>query len=283
MAFGSKTSALRVLIAAASLASLAVAQQDLRLEVRHGHLLGGRTGTLLLNEKGVSYRENATEKEKKKGDQPHAWDWAYDDIQQLELSPQKVRILTYKDTWWKAGADRGYEFDIVAGQQVRHVYDYLRTKLDQRFVADLADASVKPLWEIRVKHLKRFGGTQGLLTVGNDQLVFLADEKNASRTWRFEDIANISTSGPFELSVVTYERALAHYGNLKQFNFQLKEPLDEARYDELWRRLNESKGLQLQITSQDHPRDEKSARHFDAGGSTANPGRERAELHGHND
>ena len=92
-----------------------------------------------------------------------------------------------------------------------------------------------------MKHLKRFGGTQGLLTVGKDQIVFTADHKEASRTWRFSDIENISTSGPFQLTIVTYERALAHYGNAKQFNFQLKNRIDEARYNELWRRLNESK------------------------------------------
>ncbi|HWR49524.1 MAG TPA: hypothetical protein VN428_00345, partial [Bryobacteraceae bacterium] len=221
-------------------------------------------------------------RQKKKGEQPHAWDWNYGDIQQLEISPQRVRILTYKDIWWKAGVDREYEFDIVTGQQVRRAYDFLRPKLDQRFVASLADASVKPLWEVRVKHLKRFGGTQGLLTVGNDQMVFLADERNASRTWRFSDIANISTSGPFELSVVTYERALAHYGNLKQFNFQLKEPLDEARYNELWRRLNESKGLELLITSKENQNNEENVRHSDGFRSATDGGREQEDLHRHN-
>ncbi len=282
MAFGSQTSALRILIAALSMAALAAAQQDLRLEVRHGHLKGHQTGTLLVKPDGLSYRENATEKQKKKGDRPHAWDWSYGNIQQLELSPQKVRILTYKDVWWKAGTDRGYEFDILPGQQVRQVYDYLRTKLDQRFVASLSDASVKPLWEVRVKQLKRFGGTQGLLTVGNDELVFTADGKETSRTWRFKDIENISTSGPFELTVVTYERALAHYGNLKQFNFQLKEPLDEARYNELWRRLNESKGLQLFITSKEKQRDEESVRSSDGLRSAHERGGEQADVHGRN-
>lgn len=266
-------------MAALWLAPLAVAQTDLRLEVRHDHFLGEQRGTVLINDQGLSYRENATEKQKKKGDRPHAWDWSYGDIQQLEISPQKVRILTYKDTWWKAGADREYEFDLQPGQQLRQAYDFLRARLDQRFVAAVADASVQPLWEMRVKHLKRFGGTPGLLAVGKDRVVFVADEKGASRTWRFSDIENISTSGPFQLSVVTYERALAHYGNLKQFNFQLKEPLDEARYNELWRRLNEAKGLQLLITSKEKQNDEKTVRHSDGIGSTADRGGEEGDLH----
>jgi hypothetical protein len=42
---------------------------------------------------------------------------------------------------------------------------------------------------------------------------------------------------------VTFERARTHYGNRKGFNFQLKQPLAEERYTQLWRRLNAEKGL----------------------------------------
>jgi hypothetical protein len=62
--------------------------------------------------------------------------------------------------------------------------------------------------------------------------------KGASRAWRYGDIDNIGTSGPFELTLTTFERALEHFGNRKDFNFQLKEPLDERKYDGLWRRLH---------------------------------------------
>jgi hypothetical protein len=228
-----------------SLAPLARAEADLRLEVRHDHLWGDRTGTLLINGQGLSYRESATEKQKKGGDRPHAWDWNYDDIQQLEISNQAVRILTYNDNRWRLGADRQHEFELRAGEQLRPAYDFLRTKLDQRFVASLADASVEALWELRVKRQKRFGGTHGLLAAGHDRLVFTAGEKGASRTWRFSDIDNISTSGPFQLSITTFERARAQYGSRKTFNFQLKQPITETQYNSLWRRLNQSKSLQI--------------------------------------
>jgi hypothetical protein len=32
---------------------------------------------------------------------------------------------------------------------------------------------------------------------------------------------------------------------MKGFNFQLKQPLDEKRFEMLWRRLNQEKGLQF--------------------------------------
>ena len=50
---------------------------------------------------------------------------------------------------------------------------------------------------------------------------------------------------PFQLTITTFERAKTHYGDLKGFNFQLKRPLDEGRYNELWLSLNRSKGLKI--------------------------------------
>ena len=46
-----------------------------------------------------------------------------------------------------------------------------------------------------------------------------------SRAWRYEDVENIGSSGPFQLSIQTLE---------KGFQFQLKQPITEARYNELW-------------------------------------------------
>lgn len=114
----------------------------------------------------------------------------------------------------------------------------LKDRLDQRFIAELADAGVRPMWEIPVKHLGRISESQGLLIVGETRIVYQTARKDDARTWRYEDISNISTSGPFNLTLTTFERAKSHYGNRKDFNFQLKEPLDQRKYDELWRRLN---------------------------------------------
>ena len=117
-------------------------------------------------------------------------------------------------------------------------YPLLKDRLDQRFVSALADADVRPLWEVPVKRLGTIRGSEGLLVVGDERIVYKTDQKADSRTWRYRDIDNISTSGPFSMTVTTFERAKAHYGNRKDFNFQLKSPLDEAKYNDLWRRLN---------------------------------------------
>jgi hypothetical protein len=76
----------------------------------------------------------------------------------------------------------------------------------------------------------------------NDGL-FFADHK--SRTWRTKDIDMVSRSGPFDLTITTFELDGSNYAGHKDFHFALKRPLAEAEYDSLWRGVNQSKGLQI--------------------------------------
>lgn len=91
----------------------------------------------------------------------------------------------------------------------------------------------------------RTGGAEGVLRASAGALVFDTARKGRSRTWRYTDIDGVSTSGPFDLTVTTFERSRADYGDRKNFRFQLKQPLGEARYNELWRRIQQGKGLKF--------------------------------------
>lgn len=215
------------------------AQQSFQYQVRHRH----SPGALTINETGVSFVE--TYKPGKAPKHPHNWQWSYQDIQQLTIAPESVTVLTYQDNKWKLGGDRKYEFDLASGKTFEEACDFLKTRLDQRFVAAMGASPAVVLWEMPVKHALRFGGDEGVLRVGAGEIIYQSAKKNASRTWRYQDIDNISTSGPFQLTITTFERARAHYGNRKEFNFVLKQRLEEARYDDLWLRLNGSKGLQI--------------------------------------
>jgi len=220
------------------LVSMAAGAEELRYRVRHDHLFKDGHGLLVIDERGVSYRE---ETKKKK---PHAGGWDYVDIQQLIVAPDKVVVLTYQDRpWWVAGIDREFEFKLEPGQDLKPVYRMLKDKLDQRFVAELSDPAVEPVWEIPVKLTGFPQGSEGVLKVGRDRVVYETAKKRESRTWRDGDIENISTSGRFELTIVTYEREIGEYGRRRGFQFQLKQPLDERRYQELWRRLSREKDL----------------------------------------
>lgn len=234
------------------LASQLLAQPALHYEVWRGHsriytmppsfTKIGDTGTLTIDETGVSFQNN------RQGKPPqHAvvWRWKYADIQQLTISPRSLTVLTYQDNPWKFGADRQYRFDIISGAGFENAYQLLKNRLDQRFVSAIADSPATVLWETSVKHLVGWGGDQGVLQVGADRITYKSENTKASRTWRYEDIDNITSSGPFELTLVTFQRDKADYGSRKQFTFRLKQRLEESRYNDLWLRLNESKGLKV--------------------------------------
>jgi hypothetical protein len=207
---------------------------------RHEHAKGFCQGSVTITPERVSYKQFVPEQQARIKDaskQLHNFEWKMQDIQQLEVSPGSLRVLAYDERMSRMGTDREQTF---TGDFARA---YLRMKdvLDQRMVVRLADEQVQPLWSMPVKQLGRIKGTEGELIFGVDRIVYKTAAKDTSRTWRYSDIDNISTSGPFQLTITTFERAKAHPGNLKGFSFQLKQPLEEARYNDLSRRLKHNK------------------------------------------
>lgn len=227
MAFRSEAGIGAAVVLALGLASAGWGMEPLQYEARHDHLRKGGEGRLTVSAEGIAFEEQ---------EKPaHAWRWGWDDIQQLTVEPRRMTVLTYQDNRWRLGADREYRFEL-AGGDFGEAHEVLKGRLDQRLVAAMTDEG-EALWRLPAKHLLRFGGEHGALEARAEGLVFEARGKGESRTWRWRDIENVSRTGPFQLTVTTYERARGHYGNLKGFNFQLKQELDESRYDELWRRV----------------------------------------------
>jgi len=216
------------------------AQQEFRYEAWHGHSRpphikkAGEMGVLTISESGISFQAKA-----------HGWSWAYQDIRQLKIAPGWISVVTYEGEKWKLGADREYRFELPFTKMYTDAYPFLKSHLDQRFVAAIAERIADPLWEIPAKHLLRLGGDEGVLQIGPKGMAYLSSKIGESRAWRYLDIENVSSSGPFQLTITTYERATTHYGDLKGFNFELKQALGEDRYNDLWLRLNRSKGLKI--------------------------------------
>lgn len=227
-----------LLMSSALLAQSSFQYQARRQQSRPPHIKAGAIGTLTIDNLGISFQE-------KNGKRSHERHWVYQDVKQLKIAPKSLSVLTYKDNRWKFGAGRQYNFNLISGETFEDAYNVLKSRLDQRFVAEIADGRVQVLWEIPAKHLRRFGGDEGLLQIGPDQIVYNSAKGDQTRSWRYEDIDNINSSGPFELTITTFERAILDYGSRKQFSFELKQPLDETRYNDLWLRLNQSKGLKV--------------------------------------
>ena len=212
MAFGKTTSCL---ILAATLASAT------QFTVRHKHLNGGCAGAMTVDETGVRFT----------GAKKHAWSWKYEDIQQLRLAPESIHILTYKDSKLRLGEDRAYNF--TGKIPAEDLYALLKDRMDQRFVAAVGQALRLPTWSVPAKHLKPIAGSEGILFFTAGAIVYSTPTKTESRTWRYSDIENIASSGPFRLTITTLE---------KPFNFQLKQPITEARYNDLWLQIEKRNG-----------------------------------------
>ena len=210
MAFTSKK-ATRLMLAAVLSAAVAL-PAEIRFEARYKK----RPGTMSVDEQGISFQ----------GAKKDSWRWSYPDIDELKLGEHSIRVT--------AGCTYEIRGDIPAA-----LYTLWKDRLDQRFVAELADRAVQPDWRIGVKHRIRRMSADGVLEFGRDRIVFASGRPDDSRTWRISDIENISSSGPFELTIVTFERARFDYGDRKQFNFRLKEALSEARYNDLWLTINQ--------------------------------------------
>lgn len=207
---------------------------------RHAHWRRGCAGILRFDDSGVGFEQKGGDKT------PHRFHWNWQDIQQLELSDGKlVRVVSYHDRVALAGQDQPFTFLLDGRVDLTPVYRELREKLDQRLVARLADAAGAPLWTLAVKRLGAVRGSEGTLLVLAEGIVYKTETPWQSRTWRDSDIDNISTSGPFELSVTTLERNGV-------FHFQLKQTLHRERYEALWHRLNRPKGLALISTTKEN-------------------------------
>lgn len=220
--------------------------QPLAFRVRHEHLRGGVTGTLRIDADSVSFQEEGKKSK-------HSREWRYEDIQQLSLSPGKLRILTYEDQKWQLGRDRDYVFDQLPQDVVEQTHLLFEGKLGRRFVAEIADSEAQSLWQVGVKLQHGLGGSQGVLLIGDDWIMYRSTAAGESRSWRIRDIDTISTAGPFDLTITTLERSGWRHAGPTEFRFQFKEELSESRYNDLWRRIYQTKAApSLEKSQPDH-------------------------------
>jgi hypothetical protein len=227
MAFRIET-ATRGLIAFALIAG-GVAAQPVTIAVRHKHLHGSASGTLTFTEAGLRFDEPGKH-------ESHSRSWDYKDIQQMDLSLTEIRVRTYEDVRWQLGRDLAYTFDRIAAGETAKLFPFLNSRLDQRFIARLPEAAAAPFWQASAKLLHRTRGVNGELKFGTDRIVFEGAGEHASRTWRYTDVQNLSSSGPFDLSLSSLDG---------ETRFQLKQALPEDRYNDLWHRIMEANGLKV--------------------------------------
>jgi hypothetical protein len=201
------------------IAAFTVTASATELTVGHAHLRRNRPGVLTVDADGIRYVESVKKK-------PHTFRWAWDSIQKVALSSERIEITGYRDRKWLAGMD---ERETFSGTGLEVLYSTLRQHLPRRLVPELARTDFEVQASFPAKKQDGFGGSEGVLLLGRDRLVFRSDARRGSHTWILEEVDNISSSDPLQLTVSSLGA---------EYRLQLKKPLPETVYNELWRRLN---------------------------------------------
>ena len=204
--------------------------EDMRFPVQHQRLLKNHTGELIIGETGIEFRAE---------DKKNARTWKYMDIQQLGLlSPKELTILTYQDSKWKLGKDLFYRFKITKGTMTPALWTQMQAKLNRPVVSALIPPDIVPKFTIPVKHLRGFSGTQGMLEIGAEYIIYKTAVPKDSRIWRYRDISSVGTTGPYQMRLTSMDRAENESGGERNFVFSLKEQLSPEVYDFIWWKIN---------------------------------------------
>lgn len=202
--------------------------QEFKYKVQQDRLIGHRDGELIISDKGVEYRATKREKESRS--------WAYADIKLLEiLSPTSLRVWTYKDSKLRLGKDQSLTFKIIEGQMDQEVSDFLRQRIARPFVTSFTDQGPEPLAVVPVKRSRWFSGSEGILKVYPDRLVYESQTSHDSRSWRWTDIRGVGRPDIYRFDVETFEPQLG--ASSRSFNFILKEQMPDKTYDLIWSRV----------------------------------------------
>ncbi|HET8549725.1 MAG TPA: hypothetical protein VFL57_17070 [Bryobacteraceae bacterium] len=212
----------------------------LTFHVEHDHLRKTGAGTLSVHDVGIAFEE--------RGEPSHNRSWTWEDIQQLTVEPDRVHILSYRDRKWQAGRDEAY---VLTGKIPAESLATFRQRLGAKFVSAVPEKVTAAVWRIPVKLHERFGGPQGELALTRDHLLFTSAARAASRSWPIELIDSVSSANPYELTVYTLERA-GWTRSPREFRFQLKVPISEQQYQELWRAVNAAR-MTIYSSKKDSP------------------------------
>jgi hypothetical protein len=209
--------------------SAAAAGPPFELSVKRDRLFGGSSGTLVFTADGIEYR---TTKE------DDARQWTYDEVKQVQiLSPTRIAVLTYEDQGrLRLGADRTFDFTVVSEAVSTELVTFLLERIERPVVtAVMPQYAGDALFRVRAKHQRQGRGSDGTLVLYDRQLLYVSEQEDASRYWRFQDIFSVLTLDRFRLQVTVYEGGS---GNTRTFVFELRSDLPEGFYDALWARVN---------------------------------------------
>lgn len=173
-------------------------------------------GNLVLDDTGVEFRSpKFTER------------WAYVDIHSFDLTARELTLTSYQNRPWHQPGEQRYQFSLdeamppeIAAQLTERVGKPVRNGIPLPSVAVLSEIPAhRRMWS---------GGSNGTLRLKDTGIDYVTEKGRDSRTWRWADIQTIANPNPYELRVTGYRETV---------EFDLKQPLARAVFEQLWDRL----------------------------------------------
>ena len=201
---------------------------DTSLDVVHKKRLWfDQEGSIRIDASGISFQA--------KGKNEEVRSWTYEDIQFLDrMSPTEFRLLTYEDVAWRLGQDQRYHFEIVSGDFSNELFAEVAARMGRPVTDRVVSRPKTAEQELLVKHLTRFGGSEGTLFFTPERIVYATDAKKGSRQWFLDrDVQSVWSVDPYRLEIHVYEDNPGEFRRERVYKFALKRHLN----DEFYRRL----------------------------------------------
>src|SRR5579871_2610782 len=115
---------------------------------RHRHLHGGADITLRVDAGSIAFEETK--------DKKHSRKWKLEDLQQVTLSRDVLRVLTYDDQKLQLGRDREYVFDQLPDGFANQVEPLLRNALGRQSTPVRPVPNARPPWQAPANLLREF-------------------------------------------------------------------------------------------------------------------------------
>ncbi len=201
------------------------------LSVKHDHLIGAGLGRLRIDSEGITF---SPQKGKK-----HSRKWAFSDIREVVITPPaEMAILTYEDVWWKLNRDREFRFRVSGNGVGPEAVRFLRQRLPGKVVSAVFGPPATEIPRVPAKHLHSLGGgCDGELAFSDEGIYYVTHQSGHSRFWPFRAIESLGRQSTSRFRVTVPERT--SLGGERNFQFQLKRPMDEKTYETVWRKIYE--------------------------------------------
>jgi hypothetical protein len=200
--------------------------------VEHDHLWRSCKGELVFGDATVEYSTPNAE---------HARAWKYEDIQQLEIGPERISILTYNVRKIELGADQSFNFKVLSGRLTDEFRRQLEAKLSRPLVSSIIPDATAARYTIPARHRKFLDDSQGMLELGEEYVIYRADKPTDSRVWRYDELLSVGSTGPFQLRLGAVKKTGGEYGEEKNYVFDLKRKLEPEEYDFIWEKIHRPK------------------------------------------